>query len=926
MIVLSSSVFSITQTDVITWQTYDNADSNTTHVFDKTSKWNGTITNAVRGQIGANAIRNEAVYFDGTQDYIRTIGLYLPKNNFTISYWFKATSTSGNACPCGSTDNGNLGAYGIQPVFLTTADYSVGMRGIATGPSTPVVTNVWYHMVYIKNISGQFMYKNNSLVASGTAVGDKADYTAFTSTGYWHTGGFWYANDNAQDFNGYIDEVIIINNTVSTANISKLYNNGIGISYDGFFYEYGTPDAIYNFTNVTGTYTVLNYTSVGSATWIVPPGVTNLTVLVVGAGGAGGQSISGVCNGAGGGGGGLIYNQSYSVTTGETINIYVGAGGVGNSSNGGNSWFGTANATGGGGGECANNGKAGGSGGGAGGTATAKTGGAGVSGQGYAGGNNNGAGTYVPGGGGGCGGVGGTGVNPNVAGVGIANSISNTSITYCGGGIYVAGGGNGPANTGRGGNANINAPYVVGNGGSGIVIIQYQLSTNLSNFAPVITYVNTTIGATTTTCNYYNATDMEGDAVTPLYNWYNNSVITSYTTETILNTLVRYNETWNCSVTPYDGITNGTKLYSTAFSGNITFKINVFDLYTGNPILTASTINLNNNATLYNYTFNSSINITNMNNGIYNYTVTSSGYVSYVPTITLPLNTTTTLDLYLTNSSVTTIFTIQEKGSSNIIEGVSITVKKYIGLVLVTVDNLVSDITGKAQIHYIPSETYYFVVSKTGYINKTFSLNPILFSDYVIMLDKTTSSTDSSDFVGVLVSHSPYSYVSGANTFNATIIEPLGNLTSYGVVVSYPGGVYTDSGVNPVGELFTSPIIIVGATNQSTVNVTIYYQLTGGNNKTFNYKYPITFSALPGTFIYNVDHTYGMGVLERVLIVTLFVILVAGIVSYYGNPVIGGVVGIFIFVYFAYVGFISFWLLIIPIFSTFIIIIWRGSQ
>jgi hypothetical protein len=163
------------------------------------------------------------------------------------------------------------------------------------------------------------------------------------------------------------------------------------------------------------------------------------------------------------------------------------------------------------------------------------------------------------------------------------------------------------------------------------------------------------------------------------------------------------------------------------------------------------------------------------------------------------------------------------------------------------------------------------------------------------------------------------------NQFSASFFEPTGNFSYYNISVLYPNGVYTNSGTTGIGETFNTNINIVGATNQSTVNITVVYKLISGTEKQFKYKYHIT-SYQAGTFIANKDETYGMGILERVLIVTIFVILVAGVISYYGNPIAGGVVGVFIFGYFSYIGFISYYLLLIPIFTMIFIVVWRSSQ
>lgn len=91
-------------------------------------------------------------------------------------------------------------------------------------------------------------------------------------------------------------------------------------------------------TTVLGT-----YTSAGTQTFVVPAGVTSLTVSVWGGGGRGGErtSIVGFGAGEGGGGGGGAYSmQTISVTPGQTLTLNVGNG-SNNTSSGGDSWLST---------------------------------------------------------------------------------------------------------------------------------------------------------------------------------------------------------------------------------------------------------------------------------------------------------------------------------------------------------------------------------------------------------------------------------------------------------------------------------------------------------------------------------------------------------------------------------------------------------
>ena len=244
---------------------------------------------------------------------------------------------------------------------------------------------------------------------------------------------------------------------------------------------------------------------------VTRPKLTTVQVLVVAGGGGGGGGYQG----GGAGGGGLIYNSSYSVTTGAFITVTVGNGGLGIKSgiyptNGGNSVFGSLTAIGGGLGAneiqsmamTPNNGPTIGGSGGAGSHGVILAGAAGTSLQGYAGGNGwSATSQYLGGGGGGAGSVGAnaTATAGGAGGSGLSNSITGSPIYYAGGGggssranvsgpsgLGGSGGGgnangigagsNGQANTGGGGGAGGFATGTGpgGDGGSGIVIVRYS--------------------------------------------------------------------------------------------------------------------------------------------------------------------------------------------------------------------------------------------------------------------------------------------------------------------------------------------------------------------------------------------------------------------------------------------------------------------
>ena len=232
------------------------------------------------------------------------------------------------------------------------------------------------------------------------------------------------------------------------------------------------------------------------------PMPSTVEYLVVAGGGGGGGA-----GGGGGGAGGYRTATGYSVSSGSTITVTVGAGGYagvatlyGNGYAGSDSVFGSITSSGGGGG--ATEGVVAGSGGSGGGSGV-QSNGANRQGSGTVGQGNNGGNGGNPGGGGGGGGAGAVGVtatnnNGAAGGDGLQSSISGTATYYAGGGGGASynnpgtggaggngGGGagrglsnqigeNGSSNTGGGGGggSKTTAQYG-GTGGSGIVIIRY---------------------------------------------------------------------------------------------------------------------------------------------------------------------------------------------------------------------------------------------------------------------------------------------------------------------------------------------------------------------------------------------------------------------------------------------------------------------
>jgi len=257
--------------------------------------------------------------------------------------------------------------------------------------------------------------------------------------------------------------------------VAALPTGGTVTTYDGY--------RVHTF-NASGTFATNGFS--GNVQYIV----------VAGGAGGGGRGARWAGGGGGGGlrasiagynsGGGAAAESSFAVTASTNYTVTVGAGGTGSPGSdipggtGGTSAFDSITTVGGGGGG-GYGGNSGGSGGGgvngnsAGGFS--ENGGAGTAGQGFRGGGSfdNGAG----GGGGGSAAVG----SPSNAGAGVGYPIYSASLTYLAGGGSTtnAGAPNGGSGTLTAGAANSGAGGGAGfstsgrNGGSGVVIVRYQI-------------------------------------------------------------------------------------------------------------------------------------------------------------------------------------------------------------------------------------------------------------------------------------------------------------------------------------------------------------------------------------------------------------------------------------------------------------------
>ena len=369
-------------------------------------------------------------------------------------------------------------------------------------------------------------------------------------------------------------------------------------------------------------------------------------------------------------------------------------------------------------------------------------------------------------------------------------------------------------------------------------------------------------------------------------------------------------------------------------SGNSAHK---FFLYTNNSIsfnirwetdnsLVTNLTNILLTSDITSYLFNTSNGThyeDNIIDGAYSVKASITGLDDKYYSITIADRSHQDLTIYFDTNYSDVTFLFQDKNTGTAIEGVYFSLSRFVNGSLVAVSSKLSDITGSVTAKYVNNTFYTISGSKSGYATKTFSLDPIDSSTYIVKMEFSSSQVFISDSVSIY--YSPKTFTEGLNNFSFTINSPLGLLSSYYFNVSYPDSYNNYSGNNANGEVFSFAFNITNPEMFDSVKVNYYYltSLSGTDNKTFYH--PIGFVNSSSIAWGNMDERFSdLGIFERIMLVVLAVILVAGfgyLVAGFGGSL---ALGLLVYVFFAATGFIPLWTILLALFVG-SVLVFRGG-
>lgn len=325
------------------------------------------------------------------------------------------------------------------------------------------------------------------------------------------------------------------------------------------------------------------------------------------------------------------------------------------------------------------------------------------------------------------------------------------------------------------------------------------------------------------------------------------------------------------------------------------------------------------------YSVNGSFFIANLTDDNYSVSFSGLNYTTRSYSFELGNGIDQNLSAYLVYSGAdSTVLTFKDKNNGAELGGVTVSIETFIDEVYTVVEVMQSDITGKVEFDYLPDVTYRFTAYKSGYETKIFTLSPILFDSYTVNMERSVAGDDDSDFSGINLVLSPDFYYNNLNnTVSLMVASPSGSLAGFGFDATFKTESVAVSSSNAYGGTLSDDLEIINASLNDLVVVNYFYELTDGTYKNFTRTYSVGDSG--GSGLFDNEH-YGMGFFTRLLVVTIVVLVVAGMVSMFSSTVAGGVSALLIWGFFVWINFIEFWVVATSVVVLLMILSWRSTQ
>jgi hypothetical protein len=199
---------------------------------------NGALQGSPTATTDRYGVSNGALNFNGTSQYISTTNSYANPINFTISVWFRTTTTTGGSL-IGFTSNqtGLTGSHDRHIYMGNDGRIHFGVFGgvVRTVNSTTAYNDGNWHQATatMSSSAGITLYLDGALV-----LNNSAGTSAENFTGYWRMAAqtfnaAWPGAPTSSYFQGALDDAFIFNRVLSASEIATLYNSPYGVQNNG---------------------------------------------------------------------------------------------------------------------------------------------------------------------------------------------------------------------------------------------------------------------------------------------------------------------------------------------------------------------------------------------------------------------------------------------------------------------------------------------------------------------------------------------------------------------------------------------------------------------------------------------------------------------------------------------------------------------
>lgn len=168
----------------------------------------GTVSGAI---FSSDSVSGQSLDFDGSNDYVNLGDNYDTMSEGSIVWWakFDSTTTPSTQRFWGKEDNYEVRWDG------TTINFDMGGAGALSHPIS-FTAGSWYHMAFVWNSSGSYLFVNGTLSATGST------FTLPNTGSELHIGEGGYGR-GTNNFNGKIDEFKIYDMALSETEIWQDY-------------------------------------------------------------------------------------------------------------------------------------------------------------------------------------------------------------------------------------------------------------------------------------------------------------------------------------------------------------------------------------------------------------------------------------------------------------------------------------------------------------------------------------------------------------------------------------------------------------------------------------------------------------------------------------------------------------------------------